>query len=35
MTQPIRLLVADAATGRFGQRVRSSPAAAAFRLLLS
>ena len=35
MTAPIRLLVADAATSRFGQRVRNSPAAGAFRLLLT
>ena len=33
MTEPIRLLVADGATSRFGLRVRNSPAAAAFRLL--
>jgi lactate dehydrogenase-like 2-hydroxyacid dehydrogenase len=35
MTAPIRLLVADAATSRFGQRVLNSPAAASFRLLLA
>lgn len=34
MTRPMRLLVADPATGRFSQRVRGSPAAGAFRLLL-
>jgi len=35
MTEPIRLLVADPATSRFGQRVRNAPAVRAFRLLLA
>lgn len=35
MGPPIRLLLADAANGRFGQRVRQSPAAAPFRLILA
>jgi phosphoglycerate dehydrogenase-like enzyme len=34
MGDPVRLLLADAAGGRFGQRVRNSPAATPFRLIL-
>lgn len=33
--RPVRLLLADAATSRFGQRIRNSPAAGAFRLILA